>query len=113
MFITHLRVFSRIQTIHGLSGDLRRIASATHDFAFRINLLGYNGVIDDVIEGIFLITPSPHRGAIVPFFQIGFWEPQTDVHVNLTGDSRAQLQKNLQVSDELKPHFRVTTILVS
>ncbi|KAK5973382.1 hypothetical protein GCK32_010709 [Trichostrongylus colubriformis] len=42
---------------------------------------------------------------------IGFWEPATEVHVNMSGDSRAQLQRNVQVSDELKPHFRVTTIM--
>ncbi|VDK42958.1 unnamed protein product [Anisakis simplex] len=29
----------------------------------------------------------------------------------MSRDSRAQLQRNVQVSDELKPHFRVTTIM--
>jgi hypothetical protein len=28
-------------------------------------------------------------------------------------DARAQLQQNVKVSDELKPHFQVTTILVT
>uniref|UniRef100_A0A1I8ABH5 Glutamate receptor n=1 Tax=Steinernema glaseri TaxID=37863 RepID=A0A1I8ABH5_9BILA len=76
--------------LHGLTGDLQRINPAKKgNFSLRINLLGYSGNIDD----------------------IGFWEPVTDVHVNMTGDSKAQLQKNVQVSDELKPHFRVTTIM--
>uniref|UniRef100_A0A915BD08 Uncharacterized protein n=1 Tax=Parascaris univalens TaxID=6257 RepID=A0A915BD08_PARUN len=81
----------RDTSIHGLTGDLRRISenSSRSNFSFRILLLGYNGVIDD----------------------IGFWEPQTDVHVNMSRDSHAQLQRNVQVSDELKPHFRVTTIM--
>lgn len=30
----------------------------------------------------------------------------------MTQDSKAQLQRNIKVSDELKPHFRVTTIMV-
>ncbi|KAK0424092.1 hypothetical protein QR680_008499 [Steinernema hermaphroditum] len=76
--------------LHGLTGDLQRInPTKKGNFSMRINLLGYNGNIDD----------------------IGFWEPVTDVHVNMTGDSKAQLQRNVQVSDELKPHFRVTTIM--
>ena len=29
----------------------------------------------------------------------------------MTGESRAQRQRKVKVSDELKPHFRVTTIL--
>ncbi|CAJ0927228.1 unnamed protein product, partial [Mesorhabditis belari] len=74
----------------GISGDLHRVGHPMKsNFSMRIHLLGYSGRLDD----------------------IGFWEPKTDVHVNMTGDSRAQLQKNVQVSDELKPHFRVTTIM--
>ncbi|KAI6179694.1 hypothetical protein M3Y98_00638000 [Aphelenchoides besseyi] len=38
-------------------------------------------------------------------------EPISDVNVNMSQDSRAQLQDNVKVSDELKPHFRVTTIM--
>lgn len=30
----------------------------------------------------------------------------------MSRDSQAQLQRNVKVSDELKPHFRVTTIMV-
>ncbi|CAI4225801.1 unnamed protein product [Auanema sp. JU1783] len=77
--------------LRGVTGDLRRLSGdpKTSNFSMRIHLLGYSGRLDD----------------------IGFWEPATDVHVNMSGDSRAQLQKNVQVSDELKPHFRVTTIL--
>lgn len=30
----------------------------------------------------------------------------------MTQDSKAQLKQNIKVSDELKPHFRVTTIMV-
>ncbi|CAJ0584483.1 unnamed protein product, partial [Mesorhabditis spiculigera] len=76
-------------SLRGISGDLRRVGHPMKsDFSMRILLLGYSGRLDD----------------------IGFWEPKTDVHVNMSGDSRAQLQKNVQVSDELKPHFRVTTI---
>uniref|UniRef100_A0A0N4ZET6 PBPe domain-containing protein n=1 Tax=Parastrongyloides trichosuri TaxID=131310 RepID=A0A0N4ZET6_PARTI len=76
----------------GLTGDLSRVSMPIHDqtnFSYRIDLLGYNGKVDD----------------------IGYWEPVTDVHVNMTGDSKAQLQRNVKVSDELKPHFRVTTVL--
>ncbi|KHN75082.1 Glutamate receptor ionotropic, kainate 2 [Toxocara canis] len=81
----------RNTSIRGLTGDLRRVSDnpLRSNFSFRILLLGYNGIIDD----------------------IGFWEPQTDVHVNMSRDSHAQLQRNVQVSDELKPHFRVTTIM--
>ncbi|PAV57566.1 hypothetical protein WR25_03421 isoform B [Diploscapter pachys] len=77
--------------LRGLSGDLRRLNGnpLKSNFSMRIQLLGYSGKLDD----------------------IGFWEPATDVHVNMSGDSRAQLQRNVQVSDELKPHFRVTTIM--
>uniref|UniRef100_A0A914C856 Uncharacterized protein n=1 Tax=Acrobeloides nanus TaxID=290746 RepID=A0A914C856_9BILA len=80
----------RNTTLYGLTGDLSRIGNPHQsNFSFRINLLGYNGDIDD----------------------IGFWAHLTDVSVNMSRDSRAQLQKNVKVSDELKPHFRVTTIL--
>uniref|UniRef100_A0AC35TW41 PBPe domain-containing protein n=1 Tax=Rhabditophanes sp. KR3021 TaxID=114890 RepID=A0AC35TW41_9BILA len=78
--------------LNGLTGDLSRVSLPTHtqtNFSYRIDLLGYNGNIDD----------------------IGFWEPITDVNVNMTHDSKAQLQTNVKVSDELKPHFRVTTVL--
>ncbi|CAI2353310.1 unnamed protein product [Caenorhabditis sp. 36 PRJEB53466] len=77
--------------LHGLSGDLRRLNGhpLKSNFSMRIHLLGYSGRLDD----------------------IGFWEPATNVHVNMSGDSKAQLQRNVQVSDELKPHFRVTTIM--
>lgn len=44
--------------------------------------------------------------------QIGYWESSANAPiVNMSGDSRAQLRRNVKVSDELKPHFRVTTIL--
>uniref|UniRef100_A0AC35GLP6 Ionotropic glutamate receptor n=1 Tax=Panagrolaimus sp. PS1159 TaxID=55785 RepID=A0AC35GLP6_9BILA len=79
-------------SLKGLTGDLSRVnADNLHhgNFSFRINLLGYNGEISD----------------------IGFWESKTDVNVNMSRDSKAQLQQNVQVSDELKPHFRVTTIM--
>uniref|UniRef100_A0A915DWI9 Uncharacterized protein n=1 Tax=Ditylenchus dipsaci TaxID=166011 RepID=A0A915DWI9_9BILA len=85
----------RNTTLIGLTGDLARINlqpiqhPANHNFSFRINLLGYTGRIDD----------------------IGYWEPVTDVHVNMSQDSKVQLQRNVKVSDELKPHFRVTTIM--
>ncbi|KAK6013317.1 Ligand-gated ion channel, partial [Ostertagia ostertagi] len=74
-------------SLRGLSGDLRRLNGnpGKSNYSLRIQLIGYNG--------------------------IGFWEPATEVHVNMSGDSRAQLQRNVQVSDELKPHFRVTTIM--
>uniref|UniRef100_A0A7I4XTQ7 Glutamate receptor ionotropic, kainate 2 n=1 Tax=Haemonchus contortus TaxID=6289 RepID=A0A7I4XTQ7_HAECO len=77
--------------LRGLSGDLRRLSgnAGKSNYSLRIQLIGYNGVLED----------------------IGFWEPATEVHVNMSGDSRAQLQRNVQVSDELKPHFRVTTIM--
>ncbi|CAD6189840.1 unnamed protein product [Caenorhabditis auriculariae] len=77
--------------LHGLSGDLRRLNGhpLKSNFSMRIHLLGYSGRLED----------------------IGFWEPATNVHVNMSGDSKAQLQRNVQVSDELKPHFRVTTIM--
>ncbi|CEF66118.1 Ionotropic glutamate receptor domain and NMDA receptor family and Extracellular ligand-binding receptor domain and Glutamate receptor, L-glutamate/glycine-binding domain and Periplasmic binding protein-like I domain-containing protein [Strongyloides ratti] len=80
------------KNILGLSGDLSRIHTPMYqltNYTYRIDLLGYNGVIND----------------------IGFWEPTNDVYVNMTGDSKAQLQRNVKVSDELKPHFRVTTVL--
>uniref|UniRef100_A0A7E4VGJ5 Glutamate receptor n=1 Tax=Panagrellus redivivus TaxID=6233 RepID=A0A7E4VGJ5_PANRE len=79
-------------TLQGLTGDLSRIKTdrMSHgNFSFRINLLGYSGTFDD----------------------IGFWEPKTDVNVNMSRDSKAQLQQNVKVADELKPHFRVTTIM--
>uniref|UniRef100_A0A0N5BKK9 PBPe domain-containing protein n=1 Tax=Strongyloides papillosus TaxID=174720 RepID=A0A0N5BKK9_STREA len=78
--------------IRGLTGDLSRVHTPMYElinFKYRIDLLGYNGNIDD----------------------IGFWEPTKDVYINMTGDSKAQLQRNVKVSDELKPHFRVTTVL--
>ncbi|CAB3398042.1 unnamed protein product [Caenorhabditis bovis] len=77
--------------LHGISGDLRRLNPnpLKSNFSMKIHLLGYSGKLDE----------------------IGFWEPATNVHVNMSGDSKAQLQRNVQVSDELKPHFRVTTIL--
>jgi ionotropic glutamate receptor len=79
-------------SLKGLTGDLSRVNHDNHhhgNFSFRINLLGYSGEISD----------------------IGYWESKTDVNVNMSRDSRAQLQQNVQVSDELKPHFRVTTIM--
>ncbi|KAK5974778.1 hypothetical protein GCK32_013950 [Trichostrongylus colubriformis] len=78
-------------SLRGLSGDLRRLngSPGRSNYSLRIQLIGYNGKLED----------------------IGFWEPATEVHVNMSGDSRAQLQRNVQVSDELKPHFRVTTIM--
>uniref|UniRef100_A0A914YFH1 Ionotropic glutamate receptor L-glutamate and glycine-binding domain-containing protein n=1 Tax=Panagrolaimus superbus TaxID=310955 RepID=A0A914YFH1_9BILA len=79
-------------SLKGLTGDLSRVNAENifhGNFSFRINLLGYNGEISD----------------------IGFWESKTDVTVNMSKDSKAQLQQNVQVSDELKPHFRVTTIM--
>ncbi|KAI6219195.1 hypothetical protein M3Y99_01669700 [Aphelenchoides fujianensis] len=78
-------------SIFGLSGDLSRVGKlgAASNFSFRIQLLGFNGNIDD----------------------IGYWEPTLDVQVNMSQDSRAQLQHNVKVSEELKPHFRVTTIM--
>uniref|UniRef100_A0A183FEF2 Glutamate receptor n=1 Tax=Heligmosomoides polygyrus TaxID=6339 RepID=A0A183FEF2_HELPZ len=77
--------------LRGLTGDLRRLNGnpGKSNYSMRIQLIGYNGKLED----------------------IGFWEPATEVHVNMSGDSRAQLQRNVQVSDELKPHFRVTTIM--
>ncbi|WKX90931.1 hypothetical protein Q1695_009628 [Nippostrongylus brasiliensis] len=78
-------------SLRGLTGDLRRLNGnpGKSNYSMRIQLIGYSGKLED----------------------IGFWEPATEVHVNMSGDSRAQLQRNVQVSDELKPHFRVTTIL--
>ncbi|VDM52505.1 unnamed protein product [Angiostrongylus costaricensis] len=77
--------------LRGLSGNLRRLNGHTSssNYSMRIQLIGYNGNVED----------------------IGFWKPATEIHVNMSGDSRVQLQKNVQVSDELKPHFRVTTIM--
>uniref|UniRef100_A0A0K0CX59 PBPe domain-containing protein n=1 Tax=Angiostrongylus cantonensis TaxID=6313 RepID=A0A0K0CX59_ANGCA len=77
--------------LRGLSGNLRRLEGHTSssNYSLRIQLIGYNGNVED----------------------IGFWKPATEIHVNMSGDSRVQLQKNVQVSDELKPHFRVTTIM--
>ncbi|KAI1700129.1 ligated ion channel l-glutamate- and glycine-binding site domain-containing protein [Ditylenchus destructor] len=84
----------RNTTLSGLTGQLSRVHrpllhSNYHNYSFRINLLGYTGNIDD----------------------IGYWEPINDVQVNMSHDSKAQLQRNVKVSDELKPHFRVTTIM--
>ncbi|KAH7726269.1 CBN-GLR-5 protein [Aphelenchoides avenae] len=80
----------RNTSLYGLTGDLSRVGHGpAHNFSFRVSLLGYNGDIDD----------------------IGFWKPSTDVQVNMSRDSKAQLQNNVKVSDELKPHFRVTTIM--
>ncbi|KIH42680.1 hypothetical protein ANCDUO_27331, partial [Ancylostoma duodenale] len=80
-----------VNNLRGLTGDLRRLNGnpAKSNYSMRIQLLGYSGKLED----------------------IGFWEPATEVHVNMSGDSREQLRKNVQVSDELKPHFRVTTIM--
>ncbi|VDM79846.1 unnamed protein product [Strongylus vulgaris] len=88
--------------LRGLTGDLRRLNGnpAKSNFSMRIQLLGYTGKLEDVnIRHLNLI------------FKIGFWEPATEVHVNMSGDSTEQLRTNVQVSDELKPHFRVTTIM--
>ncbi|GMR50924.1 hypothetical protein PMAYCL1PPCAC_21119, partial [Pristionchus mayeri] len=73
----------------GLSGDLRRLTGdeKSSNFTMRIQLLGYSGDLED----------------------IGFWN--SNVSVDIKPDGRKQLQKNKQVSDELKPHFRVTTIM--
>uniref|UniRef100_A0A914WHL9 Uncharacterized protein n=1 Tax=Plectus sambesii TaxID=2011161 RepID=A0A914WHL9_9BILA len=79
----------------GMSGDLQMTPLGNRkNFTFNIDLLGYEGVLDN----------------------IGYWEPHSDVLVNLTKDSKAQLKyieegNNVKVSDELKPHFRVTTII--
>ncbi|KAK6726829.1 hypothetical protein RB195_004875 [Necator americanus] len=80
-----------INNLRGLTGDLRRLNGnpIRSNYSMRIHLLGYSGKLED----------------------IGFWEPATEVHVNMSGDSKEQLRKNVQVSDELKPHFRVTTIM--
>ncbi|KAF8367108.1 glr-5 [Pristionchus pacificus] len=73
----------------GLSGDLRRLTGdeKASNFTMRIQLLGYSGDLED----------------------IGFWN--SNVSVDIKPDGRKQLMKNKQVSDELKPHFRVTTIM--
>ncbi|VDK67420.1 unnamed protein product [Gongylonema pulchrum] len=104
--------------MQGLTGDLRRVISTPlhNNFSLRIHLLGYDGTLSDVALEISLIK-SRLTLILGPFgsrrllFQIGYWEQLTDVHVNMSHDSRAQWQRNVQVSDELKPHFRVTTIM--
>ncbi|KAL3075711.1 hypothetical protein niasHS_012541 [Heterodera schachtii] len=83
--------------IHGISGQLDRLNSynnnnraSSTNFTFRINLLGYTGHIDD----------------------IGYWESSAVAPIlNMSDNSRAQLRRNVKVSNELKPRFRVTTIL--
>uniref|UniRef100_A0A914I6Q9 Uncharacterized protein n=1 Tax=Globodera rostochiensis TaxID=31243 RepID=A0A914I6Q9_GLORO len=79
-------------TLHGFTGKLGRLNhdGANSNFTFRINLLGYTGEIDD----------------------IGYWEGSAATPIlNVSDASRAQLRRNVKVSNELKPRFRVTTIL--
>ena len=80
----------KFQNNRGLTGDLRRLNPdpKASNFSMRIHLLGYSGKLDDVSRSLLI-----RHGAL----QIGFWEPATDVHVNMSGDSRAQLQRNVQV----------------
>ncbi|CAK5013359.1 unnamed protein product [Meloidogyne enterolobii] len=92
-----LREYSLIT--RGLSGSLKsRLCgkqkpannNLNNNFTFQILMLGYTGVIE----------------------KIGYWQYGNDIpKIDLRAESRAQQQRRVKVSDELKPHFRVTTIL--
>ncbi len=97
-----------LQSIGGLSGQLHTSPLGSRiDFSFRIVLIGYSGSVDDVM-GYRVYC----RWTFAYIFKIGTWHSHKEVQVNLSRDSRAQLLTNVRVSDELKPHFRVTTIIV-
>lgn len=74
-----------------LCGEQRTVNSnLNNNFTFQILMLGYTGVIE----------------------KIGYWQYGNDIpKIDLRAESRAQQQRRVKVSDELKPHFRVTTIL--
>uniref|UniRef100_A0A1I8BYR5 Lig_chan-Glu_bd domain-containing protein n=1 Tax=Meloidogyne hapla TaxID=6305 RepID=A0A1I8BYR5_MELHA len=94
-----LREYS--STTYGLSGSLKsrlngeqninnNLFDTNNNFTFQILMLGYTGIIE----------------------KIGYWQYGSDIpKIDLRAESRAQQQKRIKVSDELKPHFRVTTIL--
>ncbi|CAK5053203.1 unnamed protein product [Meloidogyne enterolobii] len=93
------RKFKYSLITRGLSGSLKsRLCgeqktsnnNLNNNFTFQILMLGYTGVIE----------------------KIGYWQYGNDIpKIDLRAESRAQQQRRVKVSDELKPHFRVTTIL--